>query len=937
MLRAPREPAGAALTSSVVARTLLALVVASAIVFAGVPRFASAAFRRGLFERSTQTRRSRSQRRPTHGGVVVAVALALGALVAGPSRDVAQAIAAASVIAVATGWQAERGKGLAWLVPLGRVAVAAVLPLAGVRAGVTGSTAMDGVATAAGALALIYGLRSMARTDGTAALVAAASATGLCVIAAQAGDLTTPAAAALVGVSLAAAAHTWPPAIVRLGEVGPTVLGAGLAAVAVEITPRVGGAGSALVPVLALLPVLLAAVLPDWDRRLERRGINARLALPAAAALGAIAAERLANDALAAPAALALAVVPAAALAIAALGAGGSDAADEAHGRVPRPVLALVGALGLVVIVAGVLLVGVRRDMVVGRDAAILGLDAARSGDLPTARAHFARADDAFVRADRALGNPLVRIGDVLPAIGVNLRSARTLADVGRELSSTAVALAERAGADDLQVVDGRFPVEGARAVSQELGPALDTLRTSSARLATIDSPLVVAAIRSGTGEVVKAIANATDSIETAAVATRLLPDLLGADGDRRWMVAMLTPSEQRGAGGLAGDYAELRTRDGRISLVRTIPAGDLNGATDPAEQREALPAVYRARYGGFFPAQFWQNLSAVPDVPTFGEAVAAAYPLTDGGGPVDGFVTIDPSGLAALLELTGPVRVPDWPEPLTAANAAQVLLFDHYDRLGDATRDRFQASVVEAVVQALTSGSLPRPAELTATLAPAVIGGHLHLWSPDPEAQHLFERLGVDGAQGGPRSSDFVQLVTQNAGENKIDWYLRRSLTYEPVLDPSSGALTATATIDLVNDAPATGVSSYIIGEPGGPAAPGENRLRVTLFSRLEPLEVTDGDGNPVGVNIDLENGLWSVTALVRIPPGGTAQLQVQLAGAQESLDEYRLVVGRQPAVVPDDLQINLTTPRGWRVDPTTLTGVLKAPIRFTAEVEEP
>ena len=46
--------------------------------------------------------------------------------------------------------------------------------------------------------------------------------------------------------------------------------------------------------------------------------------------------------------------------------------------------------------------------------------------------------------------------------------------------------------------------------------------------------------------------------------------------------------------------------------------------------------------------------------------------------------VTIDPYGVAGLLELTGPVTVPDWPEPLTADNAAQVLLFEQYDQLTD-------------------------------------------------------------------------------------------------------------------------------------------------------------------------------------------------------------------------------------------------------------
>ena len=94
---------------------------------------------------------------------------------------------------------------------------------------------------------------------------------------------------------------------------------------------------------------------------------------------------------------------------------------------------------------------------------------------------------------------------------------------MGGDLSGTAVAVAERAGADDLLVVDGRFPVEGARAVSAELGTALDTLRASTARLDDADSPYLLDEVREGSDEVGERIADATNSIEVAAEATRLV------------------------------------------------------------------------------------------------------------------------------------------------------------------------------------------------------------------------------------------------------------------------------------------------------------------------------------------------------------------------------------------------------------------------------
>ena len=112
----------------------------------------------------------------------------------------------------------------------------------------------------------------------------------------------------------------------------------------------------------------------------------------------------------------------------------------------------------------------------------------------------------------------------------------------------------------------------------------------------------------------------------------------------------------------------------------------------NPAAFAPLLPPAYETSHAGLLPARFWQNLAATPDIPTMGEAVTAGWPLVSDGRQADGMIVIDPLGLAALLELTGPVTVADWPEPITAENAAEILLFEHYDRLDVDAIDRFQA-----------------------------------------------------------------------------------------------------------------------------------------------------------------------------------------------------------------------------------------------------
>ena len=275
------------------ARWILALALSSAITLVGVPRSRHWAFRTGRFERSTQTQRRRSQRRPTQGGLVLAVAVAVGALVAGPSQPMAQATSLAAGIALLAGFRLERGRGPAWLERWGALLAVLALPVCGIRAGLTGRPGLDLALTALLGVVMVQGLRSLTRTDATVPLVSAIASGALLLIAVRVDDPVAAVAAAVLGGSIGMVAHTWPPAAVRIGGIGPSVLGVALTAVAVGQAPEVLGPRSVLVPVLALLLIGVAALVPEWDRRLARRHLPPRIGLGLAAGAGAVAAERL--------------------------------------------------------------------------------------------------------------------------------------------------------------------------------------------------------------------------------------------------------------------------------------------------------------------------------------------------------------------------------------------------------------------------------------------------------------------------------------------------------------------------------------------------------------------------------------------------------------------------------------------------------------------
>ena len=546
---------------------------------------------------------------------------------------------------------------------------------------------------------------------------------------------------------------------------------------------------------------------------------------------------------------------------------------------------------------AGLAAVDARADVLAGREHAQAGLSAARDGELEAAQAAFAEAEARFAVADDRLSSPFVAVAErTIPGVAQNLRAAGALIDSGRDLAVTAVAVADRAGAEDLQVVDGRVPIEAAAEVGEELAEARAVLATTQDRLGDIDSPWLVDEAREASVSLATQVADADASIEVAAETTRLLPGLLGGDGSRRWFVAVLSTSELRGAGGLLGNYAVLTADDGEVALERSGAIAELNASTDQDGVEDALPAVYRELYSSWSPERFWQNLSVTPDFPTMGEAVTTVAPRSDAG-PVDGVIGIDPLGLAALVELTGPVTVPSWPEPLGPDEIVEVLLFEQYRTFtDDAALDAFQTDVVEAVVDALTAGSLPPPSSLLATLAPAVAGGHLRLFSTVEDEQGLFDRIGLTGALEAPGTGDYFQLVSQNGSESKIDHFLRRAVDYAVEVDPVTGAASATATVTLTNLAPDSGLDGYIIGGRNAESVTtaGEMRCFTTVLTPLVVVGVSIDGGPEQPVQLGSEQGLFSGTVLHRIPSGATSTLVFRLEG--ELVPRQHLRAGRRP-----------------------------------------
>jgi hypothetical protein len=560
-------------------------------------------------------------------------------------------------------------------------------------------------------------------------------------------------------------------------------------------------------------------------------------------------------------------------------------------------------------------------DVRQGIDAGKDGLGAARRGDVPGAAGRFDRSADAFGRAGTGLGRWWVRPALAVPVVGQQLRAVRTLSAAGKELAGVAATASSELDLKGLRVQHGAIDMAAVERADAALASARHALDRAAANVRSATSPWLLPPLVTAIDDLDTRMAEARRDVGTAADVLDLAAPMLGRDGPRRWFLAVVTPAENRGSGGLVGNIGEITATGGKLDLAAVARVARLNEAVDDAAAARVLPPIYAEAYGGWKVPAKLQNVTVTADFPTAAEALESVLPLA-GRGQVDGTISIDPLAVAALLEVVGPVTVPSWPVPVSADNAASVLLHEQYVALAGDARENFLGEVIGAVWERATTGNLPSPASLAQALGPAVRGRHIQIHSRRPEEQAALGRLGADGAvrhSGG----DHLGLVTDNGSESKIDWFLRRAVDYHVRYDPGSGSAEATVRVTLTNDAPPSGEPAYVLG--GQVAPPGYSRQIVQIYTPLDlKAAMVDGRPPPAAALRSLGRpGNWAHELDVAVPPKSAMTIELRLTGRVVGQPgRWVLDLDRQSAVHPDDVTVTLDVTSGWRITAGGLNG---------------
>jgi hypothetical protein len=566
--------------------------------------------------------------------------------------------------------------------------------------------------------------------------------------------------------------------------------------------------------------------------------------------------------------------------------------------------------------------------------------------DLDRATLERMRADVAELQGGldplhAVLRDPVADVAVSVPLVGPQVKAARSLldaadslvdvGDLGLDMVERVVALREANEADpSLSLMRGLTEIVASS--TGEVDRMSGLIDAAQAHLGEIpdDAP---SQLRDARDLIARPLARYAPLLDQYGDIDDTVLSLMGWGGEARYLVLAQNPAELRPAGGYTGTIGIVTLRDGELVEQRFQNVYDLDLQKDlPFVQ----PPDDLVDYVLGDPTQLdeepqsWRLADAAwsPDFPTSARKAAEMYAIEADGAQVDGVIAITTFALDRLLEVVGPVEVPEFGVIVEPGEVTMTLIEATRPGAGPTSPEslRGRKDVLDALARIVMQRLLSLSPERWMAMAEALddIGAQRMAvaWLADDAAQEQVEQLGWAGAVH-QDPGDYVYVVESNvAPTSKYNLAVDRTDSLVVRLDESGDALDSLR-LEWQNLAAREGEPYQTLRDasPNGPDGWYGAYVRVLVPNASELVTVSgESAGEISGVErTGSEAGRAVFGNSLLIQPGtSTLSYLWQVPGAAVRTEEgweYRLVIQRQPGARPFPQSVRIELPQGATV----------------------
>ena len=279
------------------------------------------------------------------------------------------------------------------------------------------------------------------------------------------------------------------------------------------------------------------------------------------------------------------------------------------------------------------------------------------------------------------------------------------------------------------------------------------------------------------------------------------LPDILGSEKSKTYLVLFENNMELRPTGGFIGSYGLLTFDNGRLSdfAISDVYSADgqLNGHVEP-------PAPIKQYLGE---ANWWlRDSNWDPDFPT--SAKRAEWFLDkEMDKRVDGVVSIDLYPIKDFLEVSGSIFLSDYNMDITSDNLYEKVQSEVQDNFFPGTHKKasFLTALSRTILDEIGNLSSSQKISVLKLIYESLDQRHVQLFLHATDVQKSISALNWDGAVfipscDGDCFSDLAGIVEANVGVNKSNYFVKRSAEVD--INIKGGEINKTLTLTLQNSA---------------------------------------------------------------------------------------------------------------------------------------
>lgn len=522
--------------------------------------------------------------------------------------------------------------------------------------------------------------------------------------------------------------------------------------------------------------------------------------------------------------------------------------------------------------------------------------------DLDVAKTTLAEAGKDTKAAKDAANGIVWRATAKIPILGRSFDTVSVLTStadaVARKALPPAIDAARDLDGKQIRKADGSIDFERIRKAQAPFTRSVQELQKQLKRAKASKPGLSFIATKRA--DYLDELTDITDQLGKALAVSKELPDMLGASGSRRYFMGFLVNAEARATGGYLGSYAILRVDNGKLTFEKFGDHADLkDSTTGPVVD---LGSEFERAYAQTHPTQHWTSSTGSPDFPSVGKIWLGLW-KQQYGQQLDGAIATDPVGLSFILRATGPVTLTNG-EQVTADNVVSKLESEAYQRFGDGDqtlRKLYLLEVAAKASQALVSSN--DPSRLFSSLQDAATDNRLRFYFNRADEQKAIADTVVSGALSKP-GRPLGYLIVDNFAGNKMEYYLKREVTYRQAGCGRLGSITVKLT-NLLKPEEVGNLTDYVAGSvPTSAVRAAKGSIVINTSLYLDKTAVVSNieiDGKPDTVRLFSVQGLSAASKLLVIPAGTSRTLELVFGGDRAGTPRLPI----QPLVQPQSNKV--------------------------------